>query len=66
MEGQYIITEVDTNTGEPLLPTKNAKKLINHCGFLVRNKLPISPREWKMKNDDPWISFVSEVDKDLL
>ena len=58
--------KVDTNTGEPLLPTKNAKKFVNHYGFLVRIKLLISAREWKMKKDDPWIIFVSEVDKDIL
>jgi len=66
LEGQYIITEVDTNNGEPLLPIKNAKKFVNHCGFPVRDKLPISAREWKMRKDDPRISFVSNVDKDLL
>jgi len=66
LEGHYIITEVDPNTDEPLLPTKNAKKFINHCGSLVRDRLLISSREWKMKKDDPRISFVSERDKDLL
>ena len=66
MEGHYIITEVDPNTDEPLLPTKNAKKYVNHCGFPVRDKLLISAREWKMKKDDPRINFVPERDKDLL
>ena len=66
MEGHYIITEVNHNTGEPLLPTKNAKTFVNHYGLLVRDKLPISAHEWKMKKDDPRISFVSERDKDLL
>ena len=66
MEGRYIITEVDPNIGEPLLPTKNAKKFINHYGVLVRDKLSINAREWKQMKDDPNISFVSEPDKDLL
>ena len=66
MEGHYIITEVNPNTGELLLPTKNAKRFINHCGVLVRDRLPISACEWKMKKDDPQISFVYERDKDLL
>ena len=64
MDGQNIIIEVDSNTGEPLLLAKNAKKFTNHCGFLVRDKLPISTHEWKMKKDDPRISFVSEREKD--
>jgi hypothetical protein len=66
LEGRYIITDVDLNTGEPLLPTKNAKKFINRCGVLVRDKLLISTREWKVKKDDRNISLVSERDKDLL
>jgi hypothetical protein len=45
LEGHYNITEVDLNTGEPLLPTTNAKKFINHCGVLVRDRVPISIRE---------------------
>ena len=66
MEGHYIITEVDPNTGEPLQPKNNAKKFVNHCGVLVRDRVPISVREWKKKKDDPLISFVSDQDKDLL
>ena len=66
MEGHYIITEVDPNTAELLLPKNNAKKCVNHCGVLVRDRVPISVREWKQKKDDPLISFVSEREKDLL
>ena len=35
-------------------------------GVLVRDRVPISIREWKKKKDDPLISFVSEREKDLL
>ena len=66
MEGHYIIIEVDPNTSEPLLPKNNAKKFINHCGVLVRDRAPISVHEGKKKKDDPLISFVSDRDKDLL
>ena len=66
MEGHYIITEVDPNTGEPLLPKNNAKKFINHYGVLVRNRVPISVREWKQRTDDPLIRFVSKREKDNL
>ena len=39
MEGHYIITEVDAievdaNTGE-----NNAKKFVNHCGVLLRDRV---------------------------
>ena len=66
MEGHYIITEVDPNTGEPLQQKNNAKKFVNHYGVLVRDRVPISIREWKQKKDDPRISFVSKREKDLL
>ena len=66
LEGHYIIIEVDPKIGEPLLPKNNAKKFINHYGFLVRDSIPISVHEWKKKKDDPLISFVSEREKDLL
>jgi hypothetical protein len=66
LEGGYITNEVNLNTGELLLPAKNAKKFVNRCGVLVRGKLSISTREWKQKKDDHTISFVFERDKDLL
>ena len=66
LEGCYIIFEVNTSTGAPLLPKAIAKKFINHYGFVVRDKLPINAREWKMKKEDPWIKFVSYIDKRLL
>ena len=66
MEGHYIITEVDPNTDEPLQLINNAKKLINHYGVLVRDKVPISVRERKKRKDAPLISFVSEQEKDIL
>ena len=66
MEGHYIITEVDPNTGEPLLPKNNVKKFINHYGVLVRDRVPINVRKWKKRKDNPLISFVSEREKDIL
>jgi len=38
LEGHYIIIEVSPNTGELLMP-KNAKKFVNHCGVLVRDRV---------------------------
>jgi hypothetical protein len=66
LKGHYIITEVNPNTSEPLQPKNNAKKFINHCGVLVRDRVPINVHEWKKKKDDPLISFVSKREKDLL
>ena len=66
MEGHYIIIEVDPNTGEPLLPKTNVKKFVNHCGVLVRDRVPISVCERKKRKDAPLISVVSEREKDIL
>ena len=39
---------------------------MEHCGYLVRDRIPISIREWKKKINEPDVSFVSDVDKNLL
>ena len=64
MEGRYVITQFNTTTGEPL--GSHAKKFVNHCGYLVRDRLPINAREWKEKTNAPHISFVSDLDKTLI
>jgi len=45
LEGRYIISEFNVATGEPL--GQYAQKFMYHCGYLVRDKLPINAREWK-------------------
>ena len=51
------------DTGEPREPNKT--KFMHHCGYLVRDRLPISTHEWK-KTNAPHISFVSDRDKTLI
>ena len=64
LEGLYIISEFNIETGEPLGLHK--RKFVEHCGYLVRDIIPISIREWKKKINEPDVSFVSDVDKNLL
>ena len=64
LEGRYIISEFNIETGEPLGP--HARKFVQHCGYLVRDRLPISAREWKQKINEPHVSFVSDLDKNLI
>jgi len=64
LEGRYIISEFNIETGEPLGP--HARKFVQHCGCLVRDRLPISAREWKQKINEPHVSFVSDLDKNLI
>jgi hypothetical protein len=64
LEGRYIISEFNIETGEPLGPHK--RKLVEHYWYLVRDRIPISIREWKKKINEPNVSFVSDLDKNLL
>jgi hypothetical protein len=64
LEGRYIISEFNIEIGEPLGPHK--RKFTEHCGYLVRDRIPISICEWKEKISEPDVSFVSDNDKNLL
>jgi hypothetical protein len=63
LEGRFIISEFNVDTGEPGWPNK--MKFMHHCSYLVRDRLPISTREWK-KTNAPYISFISDHDKTLI
>ena len=39
---------------------------MQHCGCIVRDRLPISAREWKQKINEHRVSFVSNLDKNLI
>ena len=64
MEGRFIISEFDEDTGKVLGP--NAQKFMNHCGYLVRDRISINAHEWKQKIEAPHISFVFDRDKELV
>ena len=64
MEGRYVISEFEIATGRPL--GEYANKYVSHGGYLVRNQITISAREWREKRGAPEISFVSDHDKELV
>ena len=64
LEGRYILSEFDEGTRQVL--GANSKKFVAHCGYLVRDRLPVSAREWRQRKDNPNISFVSDHDKELI
>ena len=64
LEGRYILSEFDEGTGQVL--GANSKKFVAHCGYFVRDRLPVSAREWRQRKDNPNISFVSDRDKKLI
>ena len=64
LEESYIISEFNIETGEPLGP--HVRKFVQHYGCLVRDRLPISAREWKQKINEPYVSFVFDLNKNLI
>jgi hypothetical protein len=42
------------------------KGLVNHLGYLARDRIPINVREWKKNKQRPEISYVSDCDKELV
>ena len=64
LEGRYVISEFEIASGRPL--GEHANKCVGHCGYLVRDQIPISAREWREKRGAPEISFVSDRDKELV
>ncbi|KAK1692969.1 hypothetical protein QYE76_009666 [Lolium multiflorum] len=42
----YTIEVIDSATGKPLEPEKNATKFINQCGAVVRDNVSITVQEW--------------------
>ena len=55
---------VVTATGRPL--GEHATKYVGHCGYLMRDQIPISAHEWREKRGASEISFVSNRDKELV
>ena len=64
MEGRLVISEFEEATGKPLEP--HSRAFVNHLGYLVRDRIPISVRERRENKKHPEISYVSRRDKELL
>lgn len=50
----FHITEV-AETGEPIGPKNIANNFVSQCGAVVRDRMPISVREWKGKATNPYV-----------
>ena len=44
---RYIISEFNIETSEPL--GLHARKFVQHCGYLVRDRLPIKVMLWRLE-----------------
>ena len=52
--------------GEPLLPKANAATFVSQCGYIVRDNIPITIREWHKPAKGDGVSFVEDRFKDFL
>ena len=53
--------------GKPIEPIRTRDAFRAQCGVLVRDKIPISIQQWlKPKNEDPEVSYVSDMQKEDL
>ena len=63
---RFTITAI-AGDGQPIEPIRTKEAFAAQCGVLVREKIPISIHRWlKPKNEDPEVSYVSDMQKDDL
>jgi hypothetical protein len=65
MEGRQVITQVDAE-GYPCAPEDAGKRFTTQCGVVVRVRVPITTRFWKMKNPDEECYTVPPNQKEML
>ena len=60
---RFEITAI-ARDGMPIVPIRTKEAFAAQCGVLVRDKIPISIQQWlKPKNEDPEVSYVSDMQK---
>jgi len=65
-EGQRIVIDRVSDSGEPMEPLQCRRKYINQCGVVVRDLVPITLEEWhKPKDDNKPTTYVDVRLKDL-
>ena len=63
---RFEITEI-ARDGKPVEPIRTRDAFRAQCGVLVRDKILISIQQWlKPKNEDPGVSYVSNMQKEDL
>ena len=60
-EGQRIVIDRVSDSGETMEPLECRRKFINQCGVVVRDLVPITLEEWhKPKDDNNGVSYVDD------
>ena len=65
MEGRQVVTEVDAE-GCPSAPEAASTKFVNQCGVIVRARIPITTRLWKMTKPEEQQHAVPAHQKEML
>ena len=65
MEGRQVVTEVDAE-GCPSAPEAASTKFVNQCGVIVRARIPITTRLWKMTKPEEQQHTVPAHQKEML
>jgi hypothetical protein len=61
---RFKIDEIKED-GEPIAPKENVHLFVNQCGVIIRDKIPITTREWNKPKVDG-VSYVDQRCKYLL
>jgi hypothetical protein len=62
----HLTIEEVAADGEPLLPRENVKSFVSQCGFVVRDNVPITIRDWHKPAKEDGVSFLDDRVKDGL
>ena len=66
LDEKFEIIAIAPN-GQPIEPLQTKSAFVAQCGVLVREKIPISIKQWyKPKEEDPEVSYVNDMQKDDL
>ena len=65
MEGRQVVREVDAE-GCPSAPEDASTKFVNQCGVIVRARIPITTRLWKMTKPEEQQHAMPAHQKEML
>ena len=65
MEGKHVVTKVDAE-GYPSAPKAASTEFLNQCGVIIRARIPITTRLWKLSKQEEQQHAVPPHQKEML